>query len=134
MIEQHKWAFFSFKGRMRRKDYWLYSVPVMLTVVPTLFYQGGSTLLDILTLAISLFAIYASVALNMKRLQDRDRPRWWILFTLLPVVGSIYALIDLGMLDGTKGTNRYGNDPKGRVQTAFAAKDHSNNDKGTFEG
>lgn len=115
MISQQKWAFLSFTGRMRRRDYWLYSIPVMLLVVPTLFYQGGNTVLDALSIGISLFAIYASFALNIKRLKDRNRPVWWLLFTLVPMVGPIYALVDLGILDGTAGENRYGPDPKGRT-------------------
>ncbi|MGL5336497.1 MAG: DUF805 domain-containing protein [Enterovibrio sp.] len=113
-LQKYKWALFSFKGRMRRKEYWLYSIPVLLLLLPTMFYQGGNTVLDALSLLISLLTIYASTALNAKRLQDRDRAIYWLILTLIPVIGPIYALVDLGILDGTKGRNRFGPDPKAR--------------------
>lgn len=113
-LQKYRWALFSFKGRMRRKEYWLYSVPVLLLILPTLFYQGGNSVLDGLSLLISLFTIYSSTALNAKRLQDRNRGIYWLILTLIPIIGPIYALVDLGILDGSKGRNRFGNDPKGR--------------------
>lgn len=109
-----KWALLSFEGRMRRRDYWLYSVPILILLIPTLFYSGGNTLLDLLSLAISLFTIYASTALNIKRLKDRNKSSWWIVLTFVPIIGPIFALVELGIFDGTPGVNRYGDDPKGR--------------------
>ncbi len=107
-----KQALFSFQGRMRRKDYWIYSIPVMFLMLPTFFYSGGSHVLDIIALGLSLLSLYMSLALNMKRLKDRNRPTFWIVFTIIPLVGPIYALIDLGFLEGTNGANQYGEDPK----------------------
>ncbi len=107
-----KQALFSFQGRMRRKDYWIYSIPVMFLMLPTFFYTGGSNVLDIIALGISLLSLYMSLTLNMKRLKDRNRPTFWIVLTIIPLVGPIYALIDLGILEGTKGPNQYGEDPK----------------------
>ncbi|WP_325892310.1 DUF805 domain-containing protein [Grimontia sp. NTOU-MAR1] len=115
-MNNQKWALLSFEGRMRRRDYWLYSVPVLIMVLPTFFYQGGNVVLDALALAISLFAIYASIALNIKRLKDRNKSPWWIIVTFLPLVGPIFALVELGILDGTPGPNQFGPDPKGRGQ------------------
>lgn len=109
-----KWALLSFNGRMRRRDYWLYSLPVLLLIIPTFFNQGGNTLLDILSLVISLIAMYVSTALNIKRLKDRNKNPWWIVVTFLPIIGPVFALVELGILDGTSGDNRYGPDPKGR--------------------
>lgn len=109
-----KWALLSFQGRMRRRDYWLYSLPILLLLIPTFLNQGGNVLLDILSLVISLFAMYASTALNIKRLKDRNKNIWWIVLTFIPIIGPIFALVELGILDGTPGENQYGPDPKGR--------------------
>ncbi|MBV7300173.1 DUF805 domain-containing protein [Enterovibrio paralichthyis] len=136
-MNNQKWALLSFEGRMRRRDYWLYSIPVLVMIMPTFFYQGGSVVLDALALAISLFAIYASFALNVKRLRDRNKAPWWIVVTFLPLVGPLFALIELGMLDGTPGPNQYGPDPKGRGQKPGGGDDvHKDEDKDTavFEG
>lgn len=128
-----KWALLSFEGRMRRRDYWIYSVPILILLVPTLFYSGGNTLLDVLSLAISLFTIYASTALNIKRLKDRNKSPWWIIITFLPLIGPVFALVELGILDGTPGTNRYGKDPKGRGDDDPSSEDDKpNKDKDNF--
>ncbi|AMG29588.1 DUF805 domain-containing protein [Grimontia hollisae] len=137
-MNNQKWALLSFEGRMRRRDYWLYSIPVLIMVLPTFFYQGGNVMLDALALAISLFAIYASIALNIKRLKDRNKSPWWIVVTFLPLVGPIFALVELGILDGTPGPNQYGSDPKGRGQKPGSGggdihKDE-NKDTAVFEG
>lgn len=135
-MNNQKWALLSFEGRMRRRDYWLYSIPVLIMVMPTFFYQGGNVVLDSLALAISLFAIYASIALNIKRLKDRNKSPWWIVVTFLPLVGPIFALVELGILDGTPGPNQYGPDPKGRGPKSGPDDLHEDDKKDTavFEG
>ncbi|KLV11367.1 MULTISPECIES: DUF805 domain-containing protein [Photobacterium] len=114
-----KWALFSFKGRMRRRDYWLYSIPVLLMIMPVFFYTSPENfsqnpLLETLSLVIMGFVTWASTALNVKRLHDRNKSAWWIILTFLPVIGPIFVIIELGILDGTAGPNQYGPDPKGR--------------------
>jgi hypothetical protein len=46
-----------------------------------------------------------------KRYHDRDKSAWWILICLLPIIGGIWQLIELGCLRGTEGSNDYGPDP-----------------------
>ncbi|MEZ8142316.1 hypothetical protein A1OO_18635 [Enterovibrio norvegicus FF-33] len=137
-MNNQKWALFSFEGRMRRRDYWLYSVPVLVMVLPTFFYQGGHVVLDALSIAISLFAIYASVALNIKRLKDRNKSPWWLVVTFLPLIGPIFALVELGILDGTPGPNQFGPDPKGRGdksdQGGNSVREDKEKDTAVFEG
>ena len=84
----------------------------------------------ILTFAIPFIPIViSSVALAIKRLHDRNKSGWWLLvFYLLPGVIdnigmytavqlvfhlaslalSIWALVELGFLRGTSGSNKYG--------------------------
>ncbi|WP_028025212.1 DUF805 domain-containing protein [Enterovibrio calviensis] len=138
-MNNQKWALFSFQGRMRRRDYWLYSLPVLVMVLPTLFYQGGNVLLDALSIAISMFAIYASIALNIKRLKDRNKSPWWLVVTFIPLVGPIFALVELGILDGTPGPNQFGPDPKGRGgdksdQGGNSIREDKEKDTAVFEG
>jgi len=113
------WAFFSFKGRMRRRDYWLYSLPVLLVLLPVFIYTdpGNATdnvALQVLSLMIFGFAFWASAALNVKRLHDRNKSGWWVIVTFLPIIGPIFVIVELGVLDGTKGPNQFGADPKKR--------------------
>jgi uncharacterized membrane protein YhaH (DUF805 family) len=67
-----KWALFSFKGRLRRRDYWLYSLPVLLVALPVFLYtspsnMGNNQALKILAMVILFFVFWASLALNIKR-------------------------------------------------------------------
>ncbi|MDV5169446.1 DUF805 domain-containing protein [Photobacterium rosenbergii] len=113
-----KWALFSFQGRMRRRDYWLYSIPVLLVSLPVFLYttpeNAGNPMLNILSIVVLLFVFWASAALNVKRLHDRNKSAWWIILTFLPLIGPIFVIVELGILDGTPGPNQFGADPKGR--------------------
>ena len=33
---------------------------------------------------------------------------WWVLIGLIPIIGALWLLIELGFLKGTDGPNRYG--------------------------
>lgn len=115
-MNQQVWALTSFKGRIRRREYWFYSIPVTLIVVAVYFYQAGSHfMLDTIVVALSLFSIWATLALNIKRLHDRNLSAWWVILTFVPLVGPIFVLIELGIRDGTAGANNYGPDPKNRA-------------------
>ncbi|MFD2180495.1 DUF805 domain-containing protein [Veronia pacifica] len=111
------WAFFSFNGRMRRRDYWLWNLVlamILIPVLPTVLQNGNGDMISVLARLVFLVGVWASAAMNVKRLRDRNKSPWWILLTFMPVVGILFQLVELGILDGTPGPNRYGPDPKGR--------------------
>jgi uncharacterized membrane protein YhaH (DUF805 family) len=66
-------------------------------------------ILGILYLAL----IWPSLAISIKRWHDRDKSGWWVLIGFIPLIGGIWALIETGFLEGTKGPNQYGLDPLG---------------------
>jgi len=51
------------------------------------------------------------LAVYTKRWHDRNKSGWWSLILLIPIVGPIWMLVELGFLRGTEGTNNYGPDP-----------------------
>jgi uncharacterized membrane protein YhaH (DUF805 family) len=96
-----------------------------------------------LAIAVSLALVYPTYAVMAKRFQDRNKPGALALFYIVPLIlsnllytfdvfdaakptmvsqlvdlalvgMSIWLLIDLGILKGTQGPNRYGADPLGR--------------------
>ncbi|PSW07362.1 DUF805 domain-containing protein [Photobacterium lipolyticum] len=112
-----KWALFSLKGRLRRRDYWLYSLPLLFITIPVFWYThpdnlSDNSVLNILSMLIMGFVFWASIALNVKRLHDRNKSALWVLLTFVPLIGPVFVIIELGMLDGTKGPNQYGLSPK----------------------
>ena len=112
---------FSFQGRMRRRDYWLLSL--MLGAVVLVAYVVAAVLgVDVtsesdestfLQLGVTVVLLWPSLAIGVKRCHDRDQSGWWWLLGLIPLVGGFWILINLGILDGTQGRNRFGPSPKG---------------------
>jgi uncharacterized membrane protein YhaH (DUF805 family) len=105
--------YFSFKGRIGLKTYWLDGVlPILGFSVLVGILEGMtptySDFSGILTLLWRLLIIWPSLALTVKRWHDRDKSGWWVLIGLIPIVGLIWAFIETGFISGTKGSNHYG--------------------------
>ena len=58
-----------------------------------------------------LIIIWPAICLYAKRWHDRDKSGWWSLIGLVPIIGGIWMLVELGFLPGTEGPNRFGPDP-----------------------
>ncbi|CAN7500926.1 DUF805 domain-containing protein [Caulobacter sp. LjRoot300] len=112
---------FSFKGRIRRRDYWLLSILLGVLVVVAYIVAAvvgvdvasDSNASMILQVVVTLALLWPSLALGAKRCHDRDQSAWWLLIEFIPIIGGFWALINLGILDGTQGRNRFGPSPKG---------------------
>jgi uncharacterized membrane protein YhaH (DUF805 family) len=109
----------NFEGRARRKEYWMYVLAefvliLALCIVGGIFYMISSTLgsliFGILSL-LSLALIIPGLAVTVRRLHDTNKSGWFILVALIPFVGGLYLLY-LEILEGDKGPNQYGPDPK----------------------
>jgi len=106
--------FLALRGRVSRRTFWLYGVLANIGLALL-----GHALLGIAgvsranaELTVNLLLVYPAVAVSAKRWQDRDRAPWWVLVTLIPVVGWIWALADNGFVRGTPGQNRFGEAPR----------------------
>jgi uncharacterized membrane protein YhaH (DUF805 family) len=128
-----------FSGRSRRKEYWMFALgifivyAVLLTLVAMggLFSSMGSAgaapqISAIGWIGIALLVIVAlgifipSLALVVRRLHDQDKSGWFILIQFIPYIGGIIMLIFM-CIEGTKGENRFGPDPKGEnIADVFA--------------
>ncbi len=105
---------FSFKGRMRRRDYFLailafYGLMILMFVIVDLL--GENPLSIILGITIGVMAVWLLIASRIKRCHDRGNSGWWQLYTCIPYVGVIFSFIllfDAGDIDA----NEYGPNPK----------------------
>lgn len=99
-----------FEGRARRREYWNF---VLFNFLATLVLGVVDVVLDITVLAplYSLAVLIPSIAVTVRRLHDTDRSGWWILISLVPVVGFIVLLV-FTLMDGTPGPNAHGPSPK----------------------
>jgi uncharacterized membrane protein YhaH (DUF805 family) len=125
----------TFRGRARRKEYWLWQVFLILlfTVLTAwLFSTAGpippgatpeevnailesssGAMLPASLIGIASLALFLpSLAVSVRRLHDSDKSGWWLLIGLTGIGGLVLLIFYL--LDGTAGTNRHGPDPKGR--------------------
>lgn len=125
----------TFRGRARRKEFWLWQLFVFLlfsALYAWLFSTIGSfeasspaemeqiilaTPAARLPLAVigivGLGLFLPSLAVQVRRLHDSNKTGWWLLLTLTGIGGLILLIFYL--LDGTPGPNRHGPDPKGRT-------------------
>jgi len=56
-----------------------------------------------------LWSLYATGA---RRYHDRSKRAAWLLLLLVPLLGPLWVAVELGCLRGTRGENRYGEDPR----------------------
>lgn len=103
-----------FSGRARRKEYWMFFLfnvifalaMGLLSAVPAV---GG--LFKILAVIYSLALLVPGLAVTVRRLHDSGKSGWYILISLIPLVGTILLLVAV-CKDSQLGENQYGECPK----------------------
>ena len=127
-----------FSGRSRRMEYWMFTLfsTIIVLLLVGLMLAGGFDLSSLNNpdaappepgplfwvgvAGISIFALgtfIPGLAVTIRRFHDRDMSGWWVLgFAVLgaiPVVGGIASIAQIVILalPGTKGPNRFGEDP-----------------------
>jgi uncharacterized membrane protein YhaH (DUF805 family) len=100
-----------FSGRAGRREYWMFTliyilIYIALIILTAIMPSGLATVFSILTLVFALGLLIPSLAVCVRRLHDVDKSGWWVLISLVPIVG-LY-LIYLLIIEGTPGTNRFG--------------------------
>jgi uncharacterized membrane protein YhaH (DUF805 family) len=112
-----KYLFTSFDGRINRAKFWAgVAVLVVIGIVAQILdailgLHVGEAGFGVISIIVSLISIYLALALYAKRWHDRGKSGWWSLIVIVPLIGAIWILVELGILEGDKGDNRYGPDP-----------------------
>ncbi|MCG2840345.1 DUF805 domain-containing protein [Sandaracinobacter sp. RS1-74] len=124
----------TFRGRARRKEFWLWQLFLFLLFVALYAWLFGAlgdlqaatpeeleqmvraTPAARLPLAViglvGLGVLLPGLAVQVRRLHDSGKSGWWLLLGLTGIGGLVLLIFYL--LDGTPGRNRHGPDPKGR--------------------
>ena len=99
-----------FDGRARRKEYWMFILFnfIIAVVLNVIDYILGAAILGSLY---GLATFLPSLAVQVRRLHDINKPWYWIFITLIPLVGPIWMIV-LMATEGTRGDNDFGPDPK----------------------
>lgn len=104
--------YFNFKGRIGRQRFWLYYIlPIMFMsglLQASMDYYDDNSIVVFLLFAINILLMIAMAAGFVKRLHDRDKSAWWLILIFIPIIGTIYWIIDLGLFKGVNKINEYG--------------------------
>jgi uncharacterized membrane protein YhaH (DUF805 family) len=107
-----------FSGRSRRMEYWMFVIfNIIVSVVASIIdvVVGTATSIagvtGVFSSLVALAFLIPGIAVSVRRLHDQDKSGWWLLIGLIPVLGFIVILV-FTFLEGTKGDNRFGADPK----------------------
>ena len=113
--------FLSFAGRIGRGKFWLGVllagiVSIVGSVVMGLGFgpdgRGGASVSNMLPVVLGGLVLLASaiaqIAVMIKRCHDRGKSGWWVLLALVPLVGAIWMIVDLGIIEGVPEANRWG--------------------------
>lgn len=110
--------FADFQGRSRRKEYWMYTLGIVIVAIVLSVIEGILGLSGMvggvygpLTTLLLLVTLVPSLAVGIRRLHDTDKSGWFMLLGLIPIVGGIVLLV-FYCSEGTRGPNRFGPDPK----------------------
>lgn len=143
--------FFSFKGRLRRRDYWLCNLALgvaMGVIIFPLIIALKIQPEDPRFQAATLVFLWPSIAILVKRIHDRDKTGWmaanyWVpslvsmglsflsdpefaMWKVFVDIGTgmvgLWYLVEFGFMDGTQGKNAYGPSPKGVEPTEKVAE------------
>ncbi len=107
----------TFSGRATRAEFWYFTLfSIIITIVLTIIDEvmGTTTpegILGILGSIYGLLVFLPSLAIAVRRLHDINKSGWWILISLIPIIGSIILLVFY--CTDSKGNNEYGINKKG---------------------
>jgi uncharacterized membrane protein YhaH (DUF805 family) len=103
---------FSLKGRINRKPWWLatiaagFAASIITAVIEIIARSSGHVAVDPVTnqteptgvlglavLAVGLANMWIAFALSVKRLHDRDRTGWWLVWQLLIILLAVILIV-----------------------------------------
>jgi uncharacterized membrane protein YhaH (DUF805 family) len=122
-----------FRGRAMRIEYWMFVLFLFLlfavtatldtwlptggrtvtavTTAPGLWAYSQATDAGWITRLAGLATIVPLLAVSVRRLHDIGRSGFWLLISVVPLIGTIVLLIFF-LTDSRRGSNRWGADPK----------------------
>ena len=111
-----------FKGRSRRKEYWMFALVSMMFGITALvldhllglsFNTPGNKLgYGFIYMAYGLFIFMPGLSVGVRRMHDVGKSGWMCLIGIIPIIGTIWFLVQM-CKDGQPGVNKYGVNPKG---------------------
>lgn len=111
----------SASGRIGRRRWWITQICVIAALV-LVMYQTTQVLIlhtmshEIQVIALcsgigtSMLFVWISATASIKRYHDRNKSALWLLIGLIPIIGQIWQLIELGALPANPNNNEFENE------------------------
>ena len=114
--------FSNFSGRARRKEYWMFTLIYMIVIIIAMVLDGALGLgFDMgygvtapygwIYSIVGLVHLIPAWGVLVRRLHDVGKSGWFMLISLVPIIGGIWLLVLL-CTDGDSSENAYGPSPK----------------------
>jgi uncharacterized membrane protein YhaH (DUF805 family) len=105
-----------FKGRACRQEYWIFellnsAIALALFILAVMLGKAGYPYFLSLPFLYILATTIPSLSSLIRRLHDTNHSGWWMLISVLPVVGPL-ILLATAVTDSDPGENRFGPNPK----------------------
>ena len=113
-----KYLLTSYEGRINRAKFWagigiFFAGAIVAVIIDNILGTTFDPQIPYgwVYLIYSIAMIYCVFSVYAKRWHDRGKSGWWSLIGLVPLIGGIWLIVELGILEGTRGPNQYGPDP-----------------------
>ena len=94
-------------------------VIALIAAIPAFAGSGISAQSKIILAFTTALLLFPAMALNAKRWHDRGRSGWWSLVLLVPLLGALYTLYELGVLPAADAEVMARGKAQGEVQLAL---------------
>lgn len=98
--------YFHFQGRTNRKEYWMYILLLIITIligaVIDFYVKSNGYLISV----IYTVSVIPFLSIQIRRLHDINKPWVWVLINLIPIIGEIWFIILL-CSKGVDKNNKY---------------------------
>lgn len=114
----------NFKGRARRKEYWIFQliniIFLLFLYILDLKLNTGTIInnryIGFFSFIYEIFILLPTLSVTVRRLHDIGRSGSWIFISFIPIVGVIWLII-LMCVEGSVFDNEYGSNPKDENQS-----------------
>ena len=102
---------FSFQGRLSRLQWWIAQLLIVgpCLVIANILPDDTTAAATRVIVSIALVPIlWIDLATSAKRYHDINKSGWRQLLSLIPIIGEIWVLVELGFIGGADLPNQYG--------------------------
>lgn len=104
-----------YTGRAGLREFWMFSlidlsIKVGLLVIAMTLRGDLGKMCGLLLIVYCLALLLPMLGVTVRRLQDTNHSGWWVIATMIPLVGVVVGVVVIVFLclDGTSTENKYG--------------------------